>query len=71
MAQVKIADLRQKTEKELDDRLAQLRKEQFNLRFQRTTGQLQNTARFGAVRKEIAMILTLQGERTRTEKQGV
>ena len=62
---VKAADVRAKTEKELDVRLADLRKEQFNLRFQRATGQLQNTARVGQVRKEIAKIVTIAGERKR------
>jgi len=61
----KPADIRHKTDKELDTRLAELRKEQFNLRFQRATGQLANSARVNHVRKEIARILTIQGERTR------
>jgi large subunit ribosomal protein L29 len=61
----KPADIRQKTDKELETRLAELRKEQFNLRFQRATGQLQNTARVNQVRKEIARILTVAGERKR------
>ncbi len=53
---VKAADVRMKTDKELETRLAELRKEQFNLRFQRATGQLANTARVNHVRKEIAKI---------------
>ncbi|MGE3624497.1 MAG: 50S ribosomal protein L29 [Bdellovibrionales bacterium] len=61
----KPADIRAKTEKELETRLAELRKEQFNLRFQRATGQLANTARVNHVRKEIARILTVVGERAR------
>jgi large subunit ribosomal protein L29 len=63
----KTADIRLKTEKELETRLAELRKEQFNLRFQRATGQLANTARANHVRKEIARILTVIGERARGE----
>jgi large subunit ribosomal protein L29 len=62
----KAADVRLKTDKELETRLAELRKEQFNLRFQRATGQLANTARVGQVRKEIARVLTVVGQR----KQG-
>lgn len=62
----KAADVRQKTDKELETRLVELRKEQFNLRFQKATGQLANTARVGHVRKEIAQIQTVLGERKRT-----
>ena len=62
---VKTADIRLKTDKELETRLMELRKEQFNLRFQKATGQLANTARVTAVRKEIAKITTVMGERQR------
>ena len=62
---VKAADVRLKTDKELEDRVMDLRKEQFNLRFQKATGQLTNTARMTAVRKEIAKIMTVIGERQR------
>ena len=61
----KTADIRTKTDKELDTRLAELRREQFNLRFQKATGQLANTARQRHVRKEIAKIETIAGERHR------
>ncbi len=54
-----------KTDKELETRLMELRKEQFNLRFQKATGQLANTARVTAVRKEIARITAVMGERER------
>ena len=63
--EVKAADVRLKTDKELEDRILELRKEQFNLRFQKATGQLANTARVTAVRKEIAKIMTVIGERQR------
>lgn len=43
---------------ELEDKLAESRKELFNLRFQRATGQLDNTARIGNVKKDVARILT-------------
>jgi large subunit ribosomal protein L29 len=62
---VKSADLRLKTDKELETRLTELRKERFNLRFQKATGQLANTARVMHVRKEIAQIETVVGERRR------
>jgi large subunit ribosomal protein L29 len=65
---VKAADVRAKTDKELETRLAELRKEKFNLRFQRATGQLANTARTNHVRKEIAKIMTIIGERKRGAK---
>jgi len=63
MASVKPADLRLKTADELGDRLAVLKKEQFNLRFRKATGQLENTARQGTVRREIAQILTVLKEK--------
>jgi large subunit ribosomal protein L29 len=44
---------------ELEDKLAESRKELFNLRFQKATGQLDNTARIGNVKREVARILTL------------
>ena len=61
---VKTADVRIKTDKELETRLGELHKEQFNLRFQKATGQLANTARVQHVRKEIAKISTVVSERT-------
>ncbi len=53
-------DVRAKTDDELADQLLQLRKEQFNLRFQAASGQLENTARVRAVRRDIARIKTVQ-----------
>jgi large subunit ribosomal protein L29 len=66
---VKAADVRMKTDKELETRLLELRKEQFNLRFQKATGQLSNTARVTHVRKEIAKIQTVIGERKKSGGQ--
>ncbi len=68
---VKTADVRLKTEKELETRLVELRKEQFNLRFQKATGQLANTARVNAVRKEIAKIMSVTSERVRKAASSV
>ena len=59
------SDLRAQSADQLNDRLLELKKEQFNLRFQRASGQLENTARVGLVRREIAAIKTVLGERNR------
>jgi large subunit ribosomal protein L29 len=60
---VKIAEARAKTPDQLREELATLKKEQFNLRFQRATGQLENTARVRQVRRDIARIKTSLAER--------
>ena len=60
---MKAEDLRQKTEDELKDQLLDLKKEQFNLRFQSASGQLENTARVREVRRDIARVKTTLGER--------
>lgn len=57
------ADVRAKTVDELKDALVQLRKESFNLRFQAASGQLENTARFRQVRRDIARIKTVLHQR--------
>lgn len=59
---MKTADLRAKTPDELDTELMTLRKEQFNFRFQKATGQLENTGRIRLVRRDIARIKTAQQE---------
>ncbi|MDQ4420267.1 50S ribosomal protein L29 [Sphingobium sp. DEHP117] len=59
----KIADLRAKSDDELNGELANLKKEQFNLRFQAATNQLEKPARVREVRRSIAKIKTLQNER--------
>ena len=63
----KHADLRAKTHDELVDQLVGLKKEQFNLRFQRATQQLEQPARVRTVRREIAVIKTILGEKKRAE----
>ncbi len=55
---MKAADLRTQTPDELKDALMGLRKEQFNLRFQKASGQLENTARARQVRRDIARLKT-------------
>jgi large subunit ribosomal protein L29 len=67
---MKAADARAKTEDELTGELDILGKEIFNLRFQRANGQLENTARVRQVRRDIARIKTILGERRRTAPQG-
>ena len=56
---MKASDLRAKTADQLQDQLVQLKKEQFNLRFQKATGQLEGTARVRQVRRDIARIKTV------------
>ena len=59
------ADMRKKTDAELNEELVELRREQFNLRMQRATGQLGNPARFKEIRREIARIKTVLNEKLR------
>ena len=61
-------DLRELSDEQLEDRLADTRKELFNLRFQSATGALENTARLRIARREIARIMTVQHERTTSER---
>jgi len=56
---MKVSDLTGMTLDQLDDQLAKLKKEQFNLRFQRASGQLQNTSRVREVRRDIARVMTI------------
>ncbi len=61
----KVADVRAKSDDELKAMVLDLRKEQFNLRFQRASGQLDATGRIKAVRRDIARAKTILGERQR------
>jgi large subunit ribosomal protein L29 len=56
----RLSDLKTMSTDQLQDELLKLKKEQFNLRFQKATGQLENTARVTELRKDIARIKTLQ-----------
>lgn len=60
---VKAADVRSKSEDQLKDELASLKKEQFNLRFQQATNQLEKTSRVREVRRNIAQIRTVLREK--------
>ena len=62
----KVEDLRTKTDHQLSEQLVELKREQFNLRFQAATNQLERPARIKEVRRAIAQIKTLQTERTRS-----
>jgi large subunit ribosomal protein L29 len=60
---VKGGDVHNLKDPELLERLRQAREEQFNLRFQHSTGELENTARLGAARRNVARLLTVARER--------
>jgi large subunit ribosomal protein L29 len=60
---MKIADVRALSADQLEDEVLKLKKEQFNLRFQRATGQLENTSRVRQVRRDIARIKTVAGQK--------
>jgi large subunit ribosomal protein L29 len=59
MAELKIDDIRRMTTDQMDDEIVKLKKERFNLRFQRATGQLENTSRIREARRDIARIKTI------------
>ena len=59
----RVSDLQTMTPDQLQDELLSLKKEQFNLRFQRATGQLENTSRVAEVRKDIARVRTFQRQK--------
>ena len=60
---MKAADLRDKTPDQLRDQLSALKKEAFNLRFQKATGQLENTARMQVVRRDAARVKTILNQK--------
>ena len=60
---LKSEDLRAMTPDQLDDELLKLKKEQFNLRFQRATGQLENTSRVRVIRRDIARMKTIAAQK--------
>jgi large subunit ribosomal protein L29 len=65
---MKASDVRAKTADQLTDDLASLKKEQFNLRFQKATGQLEKTARVKIVRRDIARVKTIAAEKASAKK---
>ena len=60
---MKAQELRDKTPDQLRDQLASLKKEAFNLRFQKATGQLENTSRMSAVRRDAARVKTILNQK--------
>jgi large subunit ribosomal protein L29 len=66
---MKAGDARAMTPDQLSDELMKLKKEQFNLRFQRATGQLENTGRVREVRRDIARIKTVAAQKRASEKK--
>ena len=67
----RLSDLRVMTEDQLSDEALKLKKEQFNLRFQKASGQLQDTARVRVVRRDIARVMTIAaGKRAAAKAKG-
>ena len=64
----RLSDLETMTPDQLQDELLSLKKEQFNLRFQRATGQLENTGRIREVRRDVARVKTLTRQKTAQAK---
>ena len=65
----RLSDLKVMSMDQLEQELLNLKKEQFNLRFQRATGQLQNTARVRTVRRDIARVKSIAAQKRREGKQ--
>ena len=65
---MKASDVRALSADQMNDELAKLKKEQFNLRFQKATGQLEKTARINEVRKDIARIKTIARQKAADSK---
>ncbi|KJC35243.1 50S ribosomal protein L29 [Bradyrhizobium sp. LTSP849] len=68
MAQMKIEDIRALSPDQQDDAVLNLKKERFNLRFQRATGQLENTSRLREARRDIARIKTVAAQQRAKKK---
>ncbi len=65
----RVSDLRALTDDQLNDEVLKLKKEQFNLRFQRATGQLENTSRVRVIRRDVARAKTIAAQK-RDQQQG-
>jgi large subunit ribosomal protein L29 len=68
MADLKTADIRAMSPDQMDDAVLNLKKERFNLRFQRATGQLENTSRLREARRDIARIKTVAAQQRAKKK---
>ena len=69
-SKARVGDLRVMTEDQLDDEALKLKKEQFNLRFQRASGQLPNTSRVRVVRRDIARVKTIAAQKRVAKSEG-
>jgi large subunit ribosomal protein L29 len=68
MAQMKVSDIRAMSPDQMEDAVLNLKKERFNLRFQRATGQLENTSRMKETRRDIARIKTIAAQQRAKKK---
>jgi large subunit ribosomal protein L29 len=68
MAQMKVSDIRAMSPDQMEDAILDLKKERFNLRFQRATGQLENTSRLKEARRDIARIKTIAAQQRAKKK---
>jgi large subunit ribosomal protein L29 len=68
MAEMKVDDIRAMTPDQMEDAILNLKKERFNLRFQRATGQLENTSRMREARRDIARIKTIAAQQRAKKK---
>ena len=68
MAQMKTSDVRAMSPDQMEDAILNLKKERFNLRFQRATGQLENTSRLKETRRDIARIKTIAAQKRAAKK---
>ena len=68
MADLKVEDIRAMSPDQMEDAILNLKKERFNLRFQRATGQLENTSRLKEARRDIARIKTIAAEKRAKQK---
>jgi large subunit ribosomal protein L29 len=69
MADLNVEDIRRMTVDQMDDEILKLKKERFNLRFQRATGQLENTSRLREARRDIARIKTIARQKRQAESK--
>ncbi len=69
MAEIKAEDIRAMSADQMNDEILKLKKERFNLRFQRATGQLENTARLREARRDIARIKTIARQKSQGQSK--
>ncbi len=69
MTELKVEDIRRMTADQMDDEILKLKKERFNLRFQRATGQLENTSRLREARRDIARIKTIARQKRQADSK--